>query len=92
MQADAGCNVDIGFIAGDVDESWLDPWDFLGIDMNDPGSLTKFKNIGGFTVRFSMSGASASTVMMKGVGENLTDAAFAVAASRNPFPLQARAN
>ena len=25
LQADAGCNVDIGFISGDVDESWLDP-------------------------------------------------------------------
>lgn len=86
LQADAGCNVDIGFIAGDVDESWLDPWDFLGIDMNDPGSLAKFKNIGGFTVRFSMSGASASTVMMKGVGENLTDAAFAVAGVTQSVP------
>lgn len=54
--------------------------------MNDPGSLAKFKNIGGFTVRFSMSGASASTVMMKGVGENLTDAAFAVAGVTQSVP------
>lgn len=79
LQADPDCTVDIGFLYGDIDEAWLDPWDFYGVDMSDAGSLFKFKNIGGFTVRFSMSGAYTPTVMMKGIGEDLNRATFAVA-------------
>ena len=79
LNADDGCTMDIGVIYGDVDESWMDPWDFLGIDMNDPGSVGKFEDIGGFTVRFSLSGQSVSTAMMKGAGTDRERAAFAVA-------------
>lgn len=45
LDADAGCSMDLGIICGDVDEVWMDPWDFLGIDWNDPGSVAKFSNI-----------------------------------------------
>lgn len=81
-----GCTMDIGILCGDVDEAWLDPWDFLGIDMSDPGSLAKFRAIGGVTVRFSMSGPSVSTVMMKGMGEAPNTAAFAVAGVTKTVP------
>ena len=60
LKADGGCITDIGLLYGEIDEAWLDPWDFLGIDMNDPGSLAKFQNIGGMTLRFSMRGESVS--------------------------------
>lgn len=86
LRADSGCTMDIGFLYGDIDEAWLDPWDFLGIDMNDPGSLAKFQNIGGLTIRFSMSGDSVSTVMMKGIGTDLNQAAFAVAGVTQMLP------
>ncbi|MBQ9481193.1 MAG: hypothetical protein IJU84_03425 [Clostridia bacterium] len=79
VSADDGVTMDLGFIYGDVDEGWLDPWDFLGIDMSDPGSLAKFRNIGGFTVRFSLKGNSVSTLIMKGSGQDINNAAFAVA-------------
>ena len=86
LSADSGVTMDIGFIYGDVDEGWLDPWDFLGIDMNDAGSVAKFKNIGGFTVRFSLTTASSPVLMMKGYGENLSDAAFALAGITSQVP------
>ncbi len=86
LQSDANTTFDLGFIYGDIDEVWLDPWDFMGIDMNDPGSLAKFKNIGGFTVRFSTTGNSISTLMMKGIGDDLNAAAFALAGVTQQVP------
>lgn len=86
LDADAGCSMDLGIICGDVDEVWMDPWDFLGIDWNDPGSVAKFSNIGGLTVRLNMSAAAGATVMFKGMGSDRIDAAFAVAGSTNTIP------
>ena len=87
-RSDKDCLMDIGILYGDIDESWMDPWDFFGIDMNDPGSVKKFESIGGVTVRFNMTDDSVSTVMMKGMGTDWEQAAFAVAGVTNSLPFE----
>ena len=89
-KSDKDCLMDIGILYGDIDESWMDPWDFLGIDMNDPGSVGKFESIGGVTVRFNMTDDSVSTVMMKGLGTDWEQAAFAVAGVTNLLPYESQ--